>query len=135
MQVHFVDAIPKADAIQDGHLYVSLKYNMTSHRCASGCGQLVPLPLSPADWSLTYNGATVSLSPSIGNGILACRSHYFIRNSQVVWSSDMSAVQARRQQALDAELLGQHMNNRAEEKHQRALLKRVIVWFRHRLVR
>lgn len=131
MQVHFVDAIPKADAIQDDHLYISLKYNMTSHRCASGCGQLVPLPLSPADWSLSYDGDTVSLSPSIGNGVLACHSHYFIRNSQVVWASDMSATQAQQQQATDMELLRQQMDERAEKRRKQSLIKRVVAWFQH----
>jgi len=133
MQVHFVDTIPKADAIQDDHLYISLKYNMTSHRCASGCGQLVPLPLSPADWSLSYNGDTVSLSPSIGNGVLACHSHYFIRNSQVVWASDMSASQAQQQQATDTELLKRQMDERAEKRRKQPLIKRVVAWFQHLL--
>jgi len=133
MQVHFVDAIPKADAIQDDHLYISLKYNMTSHRCASGCGQLVPLPLSPADWSLSYDGDTVSLSPSIGNGVLACHSHYFIRNSQVVWASDMSAAQTRQQQTTDMELLRQQMDERAEKRRKQPLIKRVVAWFQHLL--
>lgn len=130
IQIHFVDSIPRADAIEDGHLYISLKYNMTSHRCASGCGQLVPLPLSPADWALTYNGDTVSLSPSIGNGVLDCHSHYFIRDSQVIWASDMSASQARQQQAADAELLKRHIEERAENKHKAPLLKRAIAWLR-----
>lgn len=128
MQVHFLDAIPKADAIQDGHLYISLKYNMTSHRCPSGCDQLVPLPLSPADWSLTYNGDTVSLSPSIGNGVLACHSHYFIQDSQVVWASDMSVAQSRQYQTADTELLRRQMDERAEKKQKQPLIKRVVSW-------
>ncbi len=130
IQIHFVDSIPKADAIEEGHLYISLKYNMTSHRCASGCGQLVPLPLSPADWSLTYNGDTVSLSPSIGNGVLACHSHYFIRDSHIIWASDMSASQARQQQAADAELLKRHIEERAENQYKMSFFKRVLAWLR-----
>ena len=132
MQVHFVEAIPKPDAIQDGHLYISLKYNMTSHRCASGCGQLVPLPLSPADWSLSYNGDTVSLSPSIGNGVLACRSHYFIRDSKVVCASDMSSAQAQQQQAVDSERLKQHMEDRDKERQATSFTQRIITWVKDR---
>jgi hypothetical protein len=131
MQVHFVDAIPRAEAIEDNHLYVSLKYNMTSHRCASGCGQLVPLPLSPADWSLTYDGETISLNPSIGNGILACQSHYFIRKSEIVWLSDMTAVQARQQQEADSELLGQHMRRRTSKEGKQSLAKRAVIWLQN----
>lgn len=127
MQIHFVESIPRADSIENDNLYISLTYNMTMHRCASGCGQLVPLPISPADWSLTYNGETVSLSPSIGNGILACHSHYFIRNSQVIWLSEMSTVDAQQQQAADTELLKQHVVALdKQEKHQHFLVKRII---------
>jgi hypothetical protein len=122
MHVHFVEMVPQADAINDGHLYISLTYNMTMHRCASGCGQLVPLPLSPADWSLTYDGETVSLSPSIGNGILACHSHYFIQNSQVTWASEMSVTEAKQQQAEDAALLDRHINTRLQQP----LFKRMV---------
>ncbi len=135
MQIHFIDSIPQADAIEAGHLYISLKYNMTSHRCASGCEQLVPLPLSPADWSLSYNGDTVSLSPSIGNGVLACHSHYFIQNSQIVWALDMSAIQAQQQQVADAELLKQHIEERAENKQKKSFAKRAVVWLRGLLER
>lgn len=127
MRIHFVETIPQANSIKDNNLYISLTYNMTMHRCASGCGQLVPLPLSPADWSLTYDGETISLSPSIGNGILACHSHYFIQNSQVIWSSEMSTVEAQRQQMTDAELLKQHVaTSGKEEKHQHSLVKWII---------
>ncbi|MFZ2512981.1 MAG: DUF6527 family protein [Candidatus Saccharimonadales bacterium] len=132
MQVHFVDVIPKAEVIQYGHLYISLKYNMTSHRCASGCGQLVPLPLSPADWSLSYNGDTVSLSPSIGNGVLACHSHYFIKNSKVVWASDMSSAQAQQQQAVDAERLKRHMEDRSKVRQAQSFVQRIITWVKDR---
>lgn len=111
MQIRFVDTIPQAGDIKDGHLYLSLKYNITMHRCPSGCGQLVPLPLSPADWSLSYDGETVSLSPSVGNGILACHSHYFIQNSNIVWATDMSVGQTRQQQVADTEALKRHANS------------------------
>lgn len=33
---------------------------------------------------MTFDGETVSLSPSIGNWNFACRSHYFIRRGRVV---------------------------------------------------
>lgn len=135
MQVHFVNSIPRGDAIQDGHLYISLKYNMTSHRCASGCGQLVPLPLSPSDWSLIYNGDSVSLSPSIGNGILDCHSHYFIQNSQIVWASDISTTQAQQQQISDAELSRRQMAIRIENTKKGSLFKRVAAWLRALLKR
>ena len=58
---HFQDTIPKSEQIEEGTIYISLKYNMTAHKCACGCGQLVPLPLSPNDWMVQYNGETITL--------------------------------------------------------------------------
>ena len=44
-------------------------------------------PIKPAKWNLTYNGETISLSPSIGRWQLPCKSHYWIRNDHVEWST------------------------------------------------
>lgn len=104
MQAEFVEAIPRPEAVADGRLYISLKYNMTMHRCASGCGQLVPLPLSSADWSFSYDGENISLRPSVGNGLLRCRSHYLIKNGEIVWLSKMSAAETRWQREIDRKL-------------------------------
>ncbi len=79
----FVATIP--DTLEAGVLYVSIEYAIAVHSCACGCGQDVVTPLSPRDWSLTFDGETVSLSPSIGNWGFACRSHYWIRRGAVVW--------------------------------------------------
>ncbi len=40
-------------------------------------------PPVAAQWSLTYDGENVSLTPSIGNWALPCRSHYWIRKGKV----------------------------------------------------
>jgi len=107
MQIKFVDTIPRADSVKDGCLYISVKYNMTTHRCACGCGTMVPLPISPADWTLAYDGEHVSLNPSVGNGALACRSHYFIHDSQVIWLPKMSEAQTQIQIDADKAVLEQ----------------------------
>lgn len=77
----FVDFIP--DQIEQGILYISIEYCTAIHKCVCGCGNEVVTPLSPTDWELTFNGKTVSLSPSIGNWNFDCRSHYFITRSQI----------------------------------------------------
>jgi hypothetical protein len=41
-----------------------------------GCGKKVVLPLHPTHGKLTYDGETVSLSPSVGNWSFPCESHY-----------------------------------------------------------
>jgi hypothetical protein len=84
----FVDFIP--EKLAPGQLYVCLEYNTTSHLCACGCGYEVLTTISPTDWNITYNGRSVSLSPSIGNSNFPCKSHYWIRANRVVWESKMT---------------------------------------------
>lgn len=80
----FVETFPSE--MDPGVLYVSIEYRTCGHLCCCGCGQEVITPLSPAQWSITYNGESISVSPSIGNWALPCRSHYWIRAGKVTWS-------------------------------------------------
>jgi hypothetical protein len=86
----FVDDMP--EQLEPGHLYVSVRYATAMHLCACGCGREVVTPLSPAQWKMTFDGETVSLSPSIGSWALPCRSHYLITRDKVIdaprWSED-----------------------------------------------
>ena len=84
----FVDVVPDVDLMADDVLYVSMPYATAIHKCACGCGQQAVTPLSPEEWSMTYNGEAISLRPSIGNWGMACKSHYWIRDSRVVWTMD-----------------------------------------------
>lgn len=84
----FVEGIP--ELLEEGVLYISIRFKTTSHLCACGCGERVVAKLSPEDWLLLYNGRDVSLRPSIGNWNFECRSHYFVRNNNIVWAGDMS---------------------------------------------
>lgn len=80
----FVEFIPSD--IEAGKLYISMTYATSVHLCASGCGHKVVLPLHPAQWRITYDGASVSMSPSVGNWALPCQSHYWIRSNRVEWA-------------------------------------------------
>jgi hypothetical protein len=84
----FVEFIP--DDLEEGVLYISLEYRTASHRCCCGCGHEVVTPLSPTDWQLTFDGETVSLSPSIGNWSFPCQSHYWVRAGRVSWARQWS---------------------------------------------
>lgn len=84
----FVQYVPSE--IQSGVLYVSIEYGTAVHQCCCGCGQRVVTPLTPTDWSLIFDGESVSLEPSIGNWNFPCRSHYFIRKNRVVWAPSMT---------------------------------------------
>jgi hypothetical protein len=95
----FVNFIP--DDLSDGVLYISEQYRTASHKCCCGCGEEVVTPLTPADWSLRKDEDSVSLHPSIGNWSFACRSHYWIRQNNVVWARDISLRQVERVRARD----------------------------------
>jgi hypothetical protein len=88
MRHEFVEHMP--DQLEANVLYVSIQYDLAMHRCFCGCGQEVVTPLSPAEWSLGYNGRSVSLYPSIGNWSFPCKSHYWIKDGKVVWASRFS---------------------------------------------
>lgn len=87
LQPTFSEYIPTQ--LDEGVLYVSMSYATALHLCACGCGSKVVTPLGPADWQLVFDGA-VTLRPSIGNGQLPCRSHYYIRNDRIDWMRPIS---------------------------------------------
>jgi hypothetical protein len=95
----FVEYIP--DKIKNGVIYISINYNTAVHLCACGCYREVVTPLSPADWSLSYNGISISLHPSIGNWSFPCQSHYWIKNNQVKWAEKWSKQQIANGRAND----------------------------------
>lgn len=95
----FVEEIP--EILAPNTLYVSIPYKTAVHACCCGCGHEVITPLSPTDWELRFNGAAVSLSPSIGNWSFPCKSHYWIDKGRVRWSTRMSDAQIRAVRDLD----------------------------------
>lgn len=98
LRPEFVEFVP--DTLEPGVLYVSIPYATASHLCACGCGNKVVTPIRPTDWTLSWNGESVALAPSIGNWGLPCRSHYWIRSDgRIEWAarwSDSMVVAARR---------------------------------------
>jgi hypothetical protein len=71
--------------IAEGILYWSKEYEITAHLCACGCGDVVYLPIGPADYSITLGSNGPTLRPSIGNwGV--CNAHYFITGGDVQWA-------------------------------------------------
>lgn len=111
IEPQFVDLMPKE--LEFGKLYVSMTYATTQHLCACGCGKKVVLPLSPADWNLTYDGDTVSISPSVGNWEYECKSHYWIRRNQVHWAAQWSREKIEAGRMRDAADLESYFEERA----------------------
>ena len=81
LQYKFVEFIP--DILEEGILYITIEYRTAIHKCVCGCGNKVVTPISPTDWKLTFDGKSVSLSPSIGNWNFECQSHYWIINNKI----------------------------------------------------
>ena len=94
----FVDSVPRQ--LVEGYLYVSLRYRTVTHLCACGCGVEVNTPLHPTGWEITFDGVTVSLSPSVGNWGEECRSHYLIEKNIVRWSRSWSRAEIRDERAM-----------------------------------
>lgn len=99
MKHKFVDIVP--EDMEDGILYISIKYGTAIHLCACGCKNEVVTPFSPTDWQLTFDGKTVSLSPSIGNWSFKCQSHYFIKNDEIIYARKLSKNEIRKGRKKD----------------------------------
>ena len=97
VEFEFVESVPEPP--EEGIVYISTRFATAIHKCCCGCGTEIVTPLSPAGWTLIFNGETISLYPSIGSWALPCRSHYWIRGNQVIWArrfSDREIAAARR---------------------------------------
>ncbi|SCD42165.1 DUF6527 family protein [Streptomyces sp. OspMP-M43] len=105
LRPQFVESFPAA--MEQEVLYVSIAYNTCGHLCCCGCGQEVITPLSPAQWSFTYDGENVSLTPSVGNWALSCQSHYWIRKGKVQWSRRYSPDEVAENRERDRHKLAQ----------------------------
>lgn len=86
----FIDSAP-AD-LRAGTLYISTKYRAIVHSCLCGCGEKVVLNLDPDSWSVTFDGRSISIWPSVGNVGLPCRSHYVVRKGQVHWLPPLTQI-------------------------------------------
>lgn len=102
----FVDHLP--DALDEGIVYIAAEFGAVMHLCCDGCGEKVSTPLHPAQWALTYDGESISLTPSIGSFDLPCGSHYWIRRNRVQWTAPMSRKAIEANAARDLEAVEQH---------------------------
>lgn len=120
MRVERMEAVPVELApptLEPGKLYVSRKYKAAVHTCCCGCGAKVVTPLSSAEWQVEEGARGVSVRPSIGNA-RPCRTHYWIRDGQVLWHRRMSdaAVNAVFQRdASSLQAMHEHRANKRPE--------------------
>lgn len=109
LEPRFVKGIPRE--LEAGVLYVSMDYGTVVHNCCCGCGLEVVTPLTPTDWTLTFNGVAISLWPSVGNWNLPCQSHYVIKANRVIeagpWDKAKIKAEQRRDKASKADYYSQ----------------------------
>lgn len=106
----FVEFVPRE--LEQGILYVSMRYATTVHLCPCGCGNRVVLPLSPAEWTLHYDGEHISLQPSIGNWEYPCQSHYWITANQIRWARGFTKKEINEVRNKDARSLSDFFEER-----------------------
>jgi Family of unknown function (DUF6527) len=106
LEHQFVEYIP--EHLEQGVLYISVKYATAIHRCCCGCGEEVVTPFSPTDWKMVFDGATVSLWPSIGNWNFSCRSHYIIRRGRVIEAGNWTNHQVESKRHKDKTAKGRY---------------------------
>lgn len=112
----FVEFIP--EKIEDGVLYISVEYCTAIHKCVCGCGNRVVTPLSPTDWELTFNGKSITLYPSIGNWNFECKSHYWIRRSEIEFAGRWTEREIRQERENDFERKMEYFGESAEIQKQ-----------------
>ncbi len=137
----FLKSIPRGPDLETGILYISLEYLTMIHLCACGCGKQVATPLSPNDWSMTFNGQSISVSPSIGNWSFPCRSHYFIRKNRIQWAGNWSDAKIEHERAADLErrrgkkgtntkIVNQTSSSKPETRPKKhSFYRRFLMWF------
>ncbi len=116
MRTEFVELVPSD--LEEGVLYLSMIYATTVHLCACGCKNRVVAPLSRAEWTMSYNGDTVSLNPSIGNWDFPCRSHYWIKNGEVVWGRQWTKSEIREGKLRDLQDLEIYFAEKSAPGHE-----------------
>ena len=80
--IYLPDTMIPFNEMEYGKIYISEKYNTSTHRCLCGCGEKTVLPLnhdgSNFGWDLIKKNDIISFTPSIGNFNFPCMSHYII---------------------------------------------------------
>jgi hypothetical protein len=134
----FVEYIP--ERIHDGVIYISIQFGTAIHNCACGCGREVVTPLSPADWTLIFDGVSISLTPSIGNWTFPCQSHYWIKNNEIKWAAKFSQMEINTVRANDTYLRNYYYKQietkniyNVKTMERKGLIKKIIAWFSSKL--
>ena len=126
-RVHYM---PKE--LEEGILYVSDAFQTAAHLCPCGCGAKVRTPLGPTEWSFRETPLGPTLHPSIGNWQRPCKSHYWIRDGEIVWAAQWTPDEieaGRREEESRRMAYFDDLYSRTN----RNLLKKLWNWIRSRV--
>lgn len=123
----FVEFVPPI--LEDMTIYISIPYATAVHKCCCGCGNLVVTPLDPTDWTLIFDGKTISLDPSIGNWSFKCQSHYWIRNNNVLWVPQLSSKTIKSQDNQQLKN-GNCLDDFSHQKAKKSVWQKIFKWFK-----
>lgn len=114
--------------LESGILYVSEEFSTAAHLCACGCGTKIRTPLGPTEWSFKETTEGPTLHPSIGNWQQPCKSHYWIRNGQVLWAGKMTVEQILEGRAAEVSRRKDYYNNLYSQNDK--ILKKFWKWIK-----
>lgn len=87
----------EGETLENGVLYVvdgeDQRQQTILFNCPCGCGSVVDIPYFRADqqkelypsWAYREKDGRATLSPSVYSSGFLCKSHYFIRDNQIIW--------------------------------------------------
>ncbi|MBW8334456.1 MAG: hypothetical protein K0M40_20745 [Prolixibacteraceae bacterium] len=121
LKVHY---LPKE--LEEGFLYVSNEFGVAGHLCPCGCKNKIITPIDPIEWAFKEVNDKPTLYPSIGNWQLPCKSHYWITNGVIEWSSQWSEKQIIEGRQAEEEKRKLYYGNLKNKYKKQSLLKRFI---------
>jgi hypothetical protein len=95
----FTETFP--EKLEQSVVYISREDALACHLCACGCGYEVALELGRGGWRLDVVDGKISLYPSVGNGSHPCKSHYFITDGVVEWSTEYTPAMIAKARRAD----------------------------------
>jgi len=119
------------DQLMAGVLYLSEEFGTAAHLCPCGCGEKIRTPLGSTEWSFEETALGPSLYPSVGNWQLPCRSHYWIRDGQVIWAGDWTEAQITAGRMREAVRRARYYESAIGTRPR--VLQRVVDWVKNAL--
>ena len=114
--------------LEPGILYFSKEFSTASHMCPCGCDNKIITPLGPTEWSLKIKGGKPTLYPSVGNWQIPCRSHYWIRNGEIVWSNLWTEEQILAGRQNEEDRRKSYYHNLEHKQTKRSIFLRMFNW-------